>query len=139
MAKPHCSPLTQEALIQALEGLLGVGDEAAATEASPEDKEAALKLLKPHAPAIIAGLQRVMQGSVQQAAPKRPTGAAQRMKVQMAQESCTVGTCHACGHVSHLSGSQPALWDQGNRWDHLAWLKWPWAQDALILFWLQAL
>ena len=78
MAKPHCAALTQEALIQALEALLGLGD-----GASPADESAALeaaqKLLKPHAAAFILGLQRVVQQ--QQTPPKRPSGAAQRMKV----------------------------------------------------------
>lgn len=79
MAKPQCTPLTQEALIQAVEGLLGLGDDSSPAADSPEASEAAQKLLKPHAPAIILGLQRVIQE--QQTPVKRPSGAAQRMKV----------------------------------------------------------
>ena len=79
MAKPHCAALTQEALIQALEGLLGLGDECLHADESSAAMEATQKLLKPHAAAIILGLQRVIQ---QQHTPaKRPSGAAQRMKV----------------------------------------------------------
>ena len=100
MAKPHCAALTQEALIQALEGLLGLGDECLHADESSAAMEATQKLLKPHAAAIILGLQRVIQ---QQHTPaKRPSGAAQRMKVAPHKVLGLILVC--AGHHTQPSG-----------------------------------